>query len=317
MKKIIAILLCLGLTFSLCACGGDVSDSSSTKKGIVMPEPRPTTSRTDDAAGFQLEAPEIGEEVVVLETSMGDIIIRMFPESAPKAVENFKTHANNGYYNGLTFHRVMSGFMIQGGDPNGNGTGGESIWGEDFEDEFNANLLNLRGSLAMANSGPGTNGSQFFINQNKTATKKDSIPFSTYFSQFVSNAENIEFLTSEYNKNLNGEKSEYATVEDYIANYIADYLASDNGVRIDPRRVPDAVWELYRRYGGNIELDGAWKSRGGHTVFGQVVSGINIVDKIADVETDSNDKPKTDVVIVKAYTTEFTKDMYDNRDVLN
>ncbi len=322
MKKIVAVLLCFVLSFMLCACGGGETNSGSSntasvnKNDIMLPAPRPVSSRTEDAAGFQLEAPEIGEEVVVLETSMGDIVLRLFPESAPKTVENFTTHVKNGYYDGLTFHRVMNEFMIQGGDPKGNGTGGESIWGEPFEDEFNANLLNLRGSVAMANSGPNTNGSQFFINQKKTATTKDSIPFSTYFSQFVGNVQNIQYLTSVYNQNLNGEKSEYATVEDFIANYIADYLASDDALRMDPRRVPDAVWELYRRHGGNIELDGAWKSQRGHTVFAQVVIGIQVVDKIAEVETDSNNKPKTSVVINKAYTTEFTKEMLDNMDII-
>lgn len=115
--------------------------------------------------GYQLNPPEAGEEIAVLTTNYGTIKIRLFPDAAPKAVENFKTHIEEGYYDGLTFHRVIDGFMIQGGDPLGNGTGGESIWGEPFEDEFNKDLLNIRGSLAMANSGPDTNGSQFFINQ--------------------------------------------------------------------------------------------------------------------------------------------------------
>ena len=91
-----------------------------------------------------------------------------FPEYAPKAVENFLTHAKEGYYDGISFHRVMEDFMIQGGDPNGDGTGGESIWGEPFEDEFSDQLFNFRGALSMANSGSDTNGSQFFIVQKTT-----------------------------------------------------------------------------------------------------------------------------------------------------
>ncbi len=122
----------------------------------------------------QLQLPKQGEEVAVISTNYGDIKVRFFPEVAPKAVENFKTHAKDGYYNGVTFHRVMNEFMIQGGDPQGTGRGGESIWGKPFEDEFSVDYRNFRGALSMANAGPGTNGSQFFIVQ-KTDTEKDII----------------------------------------------------------------------------------------------------------------------------------------------
>lgn len=102
--------------------------------------------------------------VVVLETNEGNIEIGLFPQQAPKAVENFIRLAQKGYYNGLTFHRIIPGFMLQGGDPNGNGTGGQSIWGKNFGDEFDTSLtFNKPLLLAMANRGPGTNGSQFFI----------------------------------------------------------------------------------------------------------------------------------------------------------
>ena len=100
-----------------------------------------------------------------MHTNMGDIKIKLFGEKAPKTVENFATHSKNGYYNGIIFHRVIKDFMIQGGDPQGTGMGGESIWGGSFEDEFDPELHNLRGALCMANAGPGTNGSQFFIVQ--------------------------------------------------------------------------------------------------------------------------------------------------------
>ena len=115
----------------------------------------------------QLAKPVAGELVAVMHTNHGDISIRLFPEQAPKTVENFTTHAKNGYYDGLIFHRVINDFMIQGGDPTGTGCGGESIWGHPFKDEFSPALHNLRGALSMANAGPGTNGSQFFIVQAK------------------------------------------------------------------------------------------------------------------------------------------------------
>ena len=103
-------------------------------------------------------------KVLVMETTKGNIEITLKPEIAPKAVENFATHSKNGYYNGTIFHRVIKDFMIQGGDPKGNGTGGESIWGKEFEDEFDpAVTFDKPGILAMANRGPTTNGSQFFI----------------------------------------------------------------------------------------------------------------------------------------------------------
>ncbi len=113
----------------------------------------------------QLDKPQIGEQIAVMHTNHGDISLRLFPDGAPKAVENFVTHAKNGYYDGLIFHRVIQDFMIQGGDPTGTGCGGESIWGHAFKDEFSPALHNLRGALSMANAGPGTNGSQFFIVQ--------------------------------------------------------------------------------------------------------------------------------------------------------
>jgi len=103
-------------------------------------------------------------------TDKGPIEIEFLPDDAPRAVENFRLLAEHGYYDGLTFHRIVRGFMIQGGDPAGDGTGGESAWGEPFADEINADSALYRGGyrrglVAMANAGPNTNGSQFFILQ--------------------------------------------------------------------------------------------------------------------------------------------------------
>ena len=103
----------------------------------------------------------------IFKTNLGDITVALFPEEAPKTVENFCTLAKKGYYDNGIFHRIISDFMIQGGDPTGTGMGGKSIWDAPFEDEFSNELFNFRGALSMANAGPNTNGSQFFIVQNK------------------------------------------------------------------------------------------------------------------------------------------------------
>jgi len=115
-------------------------------------------------AGVNLTAVNAKAPIVVLETNVGKIELKLYPKVAPLAVKNFTTHVKNGYYNGLIFHRIIKDFMIQGGDPRGNGTGGKSIWGKPFKDEFASNVVfDKPYLLAMANSGPKTNGSQFFI----------------------------------------------------------------------------------------------------------------------------------------------------------
>ena len=128
-----------------------------------------------------------GDTLVVIETSLGDVTVKLFPEQAPKAVENFTTHAEEGYYDGLIFHRVINGFMIQGGDPNGDGTGGESIWGDAFEDEFSDQLYNFNGALSMANSGADTNGSQFFIVQQQDGSQYTPENMSQYSTDYADN----------------------------------------------------------------------------------------------------------------------------------
>ena len=105
---------------------------------------------------------------VILETTQGNIELELYPDVAPLAVENFTTHVKNGYYNGIAFHRIIKDFMIQGGDPTESGRGGESIWKKSFKDEFKGKTFNKKGILAMANAGPHTNGSQFFITTAKT-----------------------------------------------------------------------------------------------------------------------------------------------------
>ncbi|WP_303974460.1 peptidylprolyl isomerase [Streptococcus merionis] len=251
MKKIIT--LALATTLFLGACGNSETD---TKKSTSSETTQSSSSGTNTELAAQYKKamasdasafPQLSETVadneaqVILHTSSGDISIKLFPEYAPLAVENFLTHAKEGYYNGVTFHRVINNFMIQGGDPLGNGTGGESIWagkeddidnGKGFSNEITPFLYNLRGALSMANAGPNTNGSQFFINQNK----------------------------------------------------------QDFSSRLNPDTFPAPIVEAYKN-GGNPSLDA------GYTVFGQVISGMDVVDSIAATETDSNDKPTTDITI--------------------
>lgn len=107
---------------------------------------------------------------MLLKTSAGDIDVELWTREAPKACRNFIQLCMEGYYNGTMFHRVVKGFIVQGGDPNGDGTGGESIYGEPFKDEFHTRLrFNRRGLVAMANAGKDDNGSQFFFTLGETA----------------------------------------------------------------------------------------------------------------------------------------------------
>ena len=120
----------------------------------------------------ELQFPQVDIEAVegpiaTIKTNHGDMHIKLFPEHAPKTVANFIALSKDGYYDGVIFHRIIKDFMIQGGDPTGTGMGGESIYGQSFEDEFSEELYNVRGALSMANAGPNTNGSQFFIVQNQ------------------------------------------------------------------------------------------------------------------------------------------------------
>ncbi len=208
----------------------------------------------------QLEAPEHGEEIAVLTTNKGVIKIKFCPDEAPNAVENFKTHVNDGYYDGLIFHRVIDGFMIQGGDPNGNGTGGESIWGGKFDDELSGDLYHFRGALAMANSGPNTNGSQFYIVQ----------------------APQIEDGYFDYVDSI---------IEQYGQGQLLYNSQTGQLVRTN---YSEEARAKYNELGGTPHLDF------GYTIFGQVFEGMDIVDAIAAVETDDNDKPTEDIIIEKA-----------------
>ena len=158
-----------------------------------------TAIAQDEAGDAMTEEQE--SNTVVIETKFGEIEIELLPEAAPKAVENFKGHVKAGYYDGVLFHRVISGFMIQGGDPNGTGTGGQSIWGGTFEDEIDksSDLYSgqyngyTRGTVAMANRGPNTNGSQFFIMHKDYGLQ----PNYTIFGKVVSGVETVDIIASQ------------------------------------------------------------------------------------------------------------------------
>lgn len=300
------ILLCACLT----ACGEKTPEDNAGNGSTVSEPPKQVglnNAYADKDYGFQLEGPAEGDTVAIMHTSMGDICIRFFPEAAPKAVENFTTHAKNGYYNGLTFHRVMNEFMIQGGDPKGDGTGGLSIYdGGKFEDEFNAKLMNLRGSLAMANSGVNTNGSQFFINQagptgqSASQLKQEVVERNAQAKKqytLESYQQAMAYYDAYYGEGYFA--SVYPTYQDFYNDYYASLTPASD-------LVPDEVWELYAQHGGNIHLDGAWRYVGGHTVFGQVYQGMDVVDAIAAVEVDANKKPTTSVIIETIEIVEYS-----------
>ncbi|WP_242364392.1 peptidylprolyl isomerase [Limosilactobacillus antri] len=184
----------------------------------------------------QLDLAKAEGPKATIKTSLGDVKVQLFAKLAPKTVKNFVELAKKGYYNGVLFHRVIPDFMIQGGDPTGTGRGGESIYGKAFEDEFSDQLFNFNGALSMANAGPNTNGSQFFI------VSASRVP-----------ANMLEQMK--------------------LVGY------------------PQEIIDHYKETGGTPWLDHR------HTVFGQVISGMEIVEKISKVDRDGMDKPKEDVVM--------------------
>ena len=238
--RILSFVMLLMLLVAACGISGSKQESDSGTKMNPVNTPKQKGGKSMSNSIYPQLTTEVEDrdKLVVMDTSMGKIKIKLFPEYAPKAVENFVKHSEEGYYNGLIFHRVIKDFMIQGGDPNGNGTGGESIYGQPFEDEFSNQLFNLRGALSMANAGPNTNGSQFFIVQSSS-------------------------FDPSWKRQM--EKAGY------------------------PKEIIDA----YEKNGGTPWLDHR------HTVFGQVVEGIDVVDKIAHTSVNPQDKPKEDVVINK------------------
>ncbi len=250
-KKIYALLLAAMMAFGAAGCGN--ADQTGDAD----------TNQTDTTTILQEQPPQEGDEIAVITTSEGVIKMQLYPEEAPKAVENFKTLAEEGYYDGVIFHRVIDDFMIQTGDPEGTGMGGESCWGEPFEDEISEKLHFYRGAVAMANSGPNTNGSQFFIVQ------QDGV------------LEEVMTVLREARDN-NTEEPVSVTLPDG-ENYTLDQL------------YPDSVLDYYREHGGAAHLEYVFGNT--HTIFGQVFEGMDVVDAIAAAEKDENDKPTQDITI--------------------
>jgi cyclophilin family peptidyl-prolyl cis-trans isomerase len=156
-----------------------------------------TAAAQTDIANTKQEAAAVDKEIAVIETNLGTIEIEFFREDAPKTVENFVQLAKRGYFDGIIFHRVINGFMIQGGDPTGIGTGGESIYGKKFNDEIDRNSQRYktgykRGIVAMANSGPNTNGSQFFIMHQDNVLPPDY----TIFGRVVNGMETVDKIAT-------------------------------------------------------------------------------------------------------------------------
>jgi len=237
MKKKISIVMIVIALMVLAACSKKEELPKEQSTATNKPQEEQTKEKQEEKNMYPQLTQEVkdNEALVVMNTNKGAIKIKLFKEQAPKTVENFITHAENGYYDGIIFHRVIQDFMIQGGDPTGTGMGGESIYGSTFEDEFTMDLFNLRGALSMANAGPGTNGSQFFIVQNGQAPASAA-------------------------------------------------QLTDGGW-------PAEIAEAYEKMGGTPHLDQK------HTVFGQVIEGMDVVDAIAAVEVGAQDKPVEDVVI--------------------
>ena len=221
--------------------------------------------------------------VAVIEVEgFGTIRAVLFEEDAPKAVENFITHAEEGYYDGLTFHRVINEFMIQGGDPNGDGTGGES-----FKDEFTDSLCNFRGALSMANSGKDTNGSQFFIVQESDGSSYTDSYFDSIEEQNkLSPSKKAKQQFQQY-LNLGYAEADLAAYGITEATLKANFQRQNAG----QTRFTDDIRNYYRQVGGTPWLDKM------HTVFGQVIDGMDVVDAIAAVSVDDNSAPAETVTI--------------------
>ena len=289
MKKILFLVVSLLFTLGLVTACRDntpatIMDVDVPEYGLtelppiweVPPQPEGQTMAEEFIVRSLLQLSPLtpGELLVTMHTSMGDITLRFFPTEAPQAVENFLTHAWNGYYDGISFHRVMPNFMMQGGCPDGTGRGGQSIWGGQFGQELSPQLRHFRGALAMAQSAmPNSIGSQFYIVQNNNLD-------GGFRAEFASLLELQDEFLQEF------ADGSTVTVGDIYPYESLRYFLNNGGV-------PHLDWHF---------------SENPHTVFGHVVSGMDVVDAIVavPVEGGGNANPyqhrPIDPVLINGFT---------------
>lgn len=292
MKRILTMVLASAMLLSVAGCAnktdGEVpvpSEETSSAAPVELPPDEPEEAADKFAARFNEMLAGTGEfdknPIAEIETSEGMIKVRLFPSEAPKAVENFVTHSKAGFYDGLAFHRVIKEFMLQGGDPNGDGTGGESIWGGKFEDEFTDYMHNFRGALSMANSGPASNGSQFFIVQSTSAyvdsADEKNAALNLYMNRELQKAQQQLLEMQLAGKSMDEQDAFIEAVNTMLSEKQQTGVTKEYADKLAP------VIEKYKKEGGTPFLD--YK----HTVFGYVIEGMDVVDKIAELDTGETD----------------------------
>ena len=287
--KIRNILLC-GLLAASCALsvgcskaenssGGDNTDVSVSDNAGV------SSSVVGNIGDVELQAGDLIAEFEI--EGYGTIKAKLFPEVAPKGVENFVKLAKDGFYDGLTIHRVMKGFMLQGGSLNGDGTGGEAADGGSFDVEINDNMRHFYGALCYANAG-GQNTCQFYIVNNN-----EKQAFADHIQVLRDNAAICESYKAMFEEGAEGYIYYEAMRQQYEA-MAAELDAS----------TPDEIKAKYNETGGTPSLDG------GYTVFGQVFEGFDVIDSISDVAVKENaggelSEPITTITIKTVKITEY------------
>ncbi|MGN0617879.1 MAG: peptidylprolyl isomerase [Ruminiclostridium sp.] len=242
------------------------------------------SSEQGNSGEVKLESGDI--YAVISIKDYGDIKVKLYPDEAPYAVQNFIELANKGTYNGRNFHRVISGFMAQGGSENGDGTGGTSAEGGSFKNEINTSLRHYYGAFCYA-SAMGNMSDQFYIVNNKENIENIVELYNQYAEYYEYNKQQYESLKEAY--------ADDAAALAQIETIVDFYGKSAEGAKAMADTCTDAVIEKYKN-GGTPSLDG------GYTVFGQTVEGFEVLDAISSVETEegsdgAQSKPVKDIII--------------------